>query len=108
MKYVVFMGGVLACLRAFPADVRQDTGFQIDKIQRGESPDDWKPMKTIGKGVREIQIKDVSGQYRVVYVVDRGDLVYALHTFKKKTRQTRKADIDLARQRLKKVGVLNG
>ena len=108
MKHVVFMGNALACLRAFPSDVRQDAGFQIDKVQRGESPDNWKPMKTIGKGVREIRIKDASGQYRVVYVVDRGGLVYVLHTFKKKTRQTRKSDIDLATQRLKEIGVLNG
>ena len=63
---------------------------------------------TIGKGVREIRIKDVSGQYRVVYAVDQGYLVYVLHAFKKKTRQTRKSDIDLARQRLKEIGVLNG
>ena len=108
MKSVVFVGNALACLRAFPSEVRQDAGFQIDKVQRGESPDDWKPMKSIGKGVREIRIKDASGQYRVVYVVDRGGSVCVLHAFRKKSRQTRRSDIDMARQRLKEIGELSG
>ena len=39
------MGDSLARIRAFPLDARQDAGFQIDKVQRGENPDEWKPMK---------------------------------------------------------------
>jgi phage-related protein len=34
----------------------------------------------------------------------RQDAVYVLHAFQKKTRKTRKSDIDLARKRLKKIG----
>jgi phage-related protein len=70
MKKVVFMGNSLARIRAFPADARQDTGFQIDKVQHGENPDKWKPMKTIGKGVKEIRIKEASGHYRVIYLTN--------------------------------------
>jgi phage-related protein len=108
MKQVVFMGNTLACLRAFSPDARQDVGFQVDKVQRGEPPDDWKPMKAVGKGVREIRVNEPGGQYRLVYVMDREGLVYVLHAFKKKSRRTRKSDIDLARQRLKEIGILDG
>ena len=52
MKKVICMGDSLARIRIFPSDARQDVGFQIDKVQRGENPDEWKPMKTVGKGVR--------------------------------------------------------
>lgn len=62
MKQVIFMGDTLAQIRNFPPGARQDAGFQIDKVQRGELPDEWKPMKSIGRGVKEIRIKEASGQ----------------------------------------------
>ena len=104
MKEVVFAGSSLNELRAFPLDARQDAGFQIDKVQRGETPDNWTPMKSIGKGIREIRIKEVSGHYRVIYLVNLEDAVYVLHAFQKKSRKTRKSDIDLARKRLNEIG----
>jgi phage-related protein len=58
MKLVLFLGDSLRCLRDFPADARQDAGYQLDKAQRGLQPDDFKPMPTIGKK------KSVSGMTR--------------------------------------------
>ena len=104
MKHVIFMGNALACLKNFPQSARQDAGFQLDKVQRSEEPDDWRPMKTIGNGAREIRINEKGGQFRIVYIVGR-DGVYVLHAFQKKTQQSRKSDIDLARKRLKDSGV---
>jgi len=104
MKEVVFTGSSLNEIRAFPLDARQDAGFQIDKVQRGEAPDNWKPMKSIGKGIREIRIKEASGHYRVIYLANLEDAVYVLHAFQKKSRKTRKSDIDLARKRLNEIG----
>ena len=104
MKEVVFTGSSLNEIRAFPLGARQDAGFQIDKVQRGEAPDHWKPMNSIGKGIREIRIEEASGHYRVIYLANLEDAVYVLHAFQKKTRKTRKSDIDLARKRLKEIG----
>ncbi|WP_429227517.1 type II toxin-antitoxin system RelE/ParE family toxin [Inquilinus ginsengisoli] len=64
---------------------------------------DWKPMKTIGLGVREIRIRDKAGAYRVIYVVRRSEAVYVLHAFQKKTQQTAKKDLDLAAARLQQI-----
>ena len=102
------MGDSLDQIRAFPSNARQDAGFQIDLVQRGKDPDDWKPMKTVGKGVREIRIREASGIYRVIYLATLKDMVYVLHAFQKKTQKTRKSDIDLARKRLKEIGDING
>jgi phage-related protein len=55
MKKIQFLGDSLKCLRDFPEDAKQDAGYQLDKVQRGESPDDLKPMPSIGKGVEEIR-----------------------------------------------------
>ncbi len=67
MKPIQFLGNALKCLRDFPVDARQDAGYQLDKVQRGEQPDDFKPMPSVGKGVEEIRIWDDAGTYRVIY-----------------------------------------
>ena len=94
-----FLGDSLKCLRDFPESARHDAGYQLDKVQRGEQPEDFKPMAVIGKGVEEIRITDESGAYRVIYVARRADAVYVLHAFQKKTQATPKKDIDTARKR---------
>jgi phage-related protein len=66
MKTLRFLGRSRQDLQEFPAMVRREAGFQLDHVQWGVNPDDWKPMKTIGPGVREIRIKDKAGAFRVI------------------------------------------
>ena len=103
MKSIVFVGDSLKRLREFPEDARHGAGYQLDKVQRGQAPDDYKPMPSIGKGVEEIRIWDDSGTYRVIYTARLRDVVYVLHAFQKKTQSTSKRDTDIARQRLAQV-----
>jgi phage-related protein len=98
-KPVEFRGSALTDLRAFPQAARREAGYQLDQVQRGREPDDWKPMNVVGRGVKEIRIRDASGAFRVLYVAKFADAVYVLHCFQKKTQKTRKADMDLAGQR---------
>ncbi|WP_026873301.1 type II toxin-antitoxin system RelE/ParE family toxin [Inquilinus limosus] len=99
MKPLRFLGDSLESLRAFPAEARQDAGYQLDKVQRGRRPDDFKPMPSIGKGVEEIRVWDDSGTFRVIYTARRAEAVYVLHCFQKRTQATSKRDIELARSR---------
>ena len=101
MKPVQFLGDSLQRLRDFPADARQDAGYQLDKVQRGLQPDDFKPMPTIGKGVEEIRIRDDSGIYRVIYTARFADAVLVLHAFEKKTQRTSPRDIEIAKARFR-------
>jgi phage-related protein len=78
-KPVEFRGSALDDLRAFPAAARREAGYQLDQIQRGREPDDWKPMNTVGRGVREIRIRDLREHSGVLYVAKFGDAVYVLH-----------------------------
>jgi phage-related protein len=102
-KPVEFRGSALDDLRDFPVSARKEAGHQIDQVQHGHEPDDWKPMPTIGPGVREIRIRDASGAFRVVYVAKFADAVYVLHCFQKKTAKTAKLDIDLAETRYREL-----
>jgi phage-related protein len=99
MKSIRFLGDSLKRLREFPDDARQDSGYQLDKVQRGEQPDDFKPMLSIGQGVEEIRIWDEAGTFRVIYAARVGDAVIVLHAFQKKTQTTSRRDIELARLR---------
>lgn len=60
-------------------------------------------MKSVGSGVKEIRIH-VLGEWRVIYVAKFANAVYVLHGFQKKTQQTRKEDIELARRRYREIG----
>ena len=99
MKSIRFLGDSLKRLREFPDDARQDAGYQLDKVQRGEQPDDFKPMPSIGQGVEEIRVWDDSGTFRVIYTARIVDTVVVLHAFQKKTQSTSKRDVELARAR---------
>jgi phage-related protein len=99
MKPVVFLGDSVVQLRAFPDGPRRNAGFQLDRVQRGLDPDNWKPMQSIGPGVREIRVRDAAGAFRVIYIAAFAEAVYVLHAFQKKTPRTSARDVVLATSR---------
>ena len=100
MKPVVFLGDSLERLRGFPDGARRDCGYQLDRVQRGFDPDDWKPVPTVGAGIREIRVRDAAGAFRILYVANIGSAIYVLHAFQKKTQRTQPRDIAVARDRI--------
>lgn len=103
MKDVKFVGSSLDDLRAFPKSPRQDMGRQINRVQQGFDPLDWKPVKSVGPGVREIRIRDEGNNYRCMYVTNPGKSVYVLHVFIKKSQKTLGKDIEIAKSRFREV-----
>ena len=103
MKRLDFLGDSLDRIRNFPDDARSEIGFQLRRVQAGEDPVDWKPMTTVGPGVREIRVREAGGAFRVVYLASLPERVVVLHAFEKKTQQTLKRDLDLAAKRLREL-----
>ncbi|MDN5870274.1 MAG: type II toxin-antitoxin system RelE/ParE family toxin [Nitrococcus sp.] len=103
MRRIAWVGSSKADLMAFPDDARREAGYQLDKVQRGEDPDDWKPMKTIGSGVREIRIHEACGTFRLIYVVLIGECIHVLHCFQKKAQRTSRHDLALAKHRFSRI-----
>jgi phage-related protein len=103
VKPITFLGTSLDDLRAFPDAARREAGHQLDRVQRGLDPADWKPMASIGPGVREVRVRDAAGAFRVFYTATRPEAVYVLHAFEKRTQQTAKRDLDLAKARLREL-----
>jgi predicted XRE-type DNA-binding protein/phage-related protein len=83
-KLVEFRGSALDDLRAFPEAARREAGYQLDRVQHGRVPDDWKSVNTVGRGVREIRIRDAAGAFRVLYVAKFDDAVLRAALFPEK------------------------
>jgi phage-related protein len=103
MKPLKFVGSSLDDLRDFSEEARRAAGFELRAIQDGFEPRDWKPVQSVGPGVKEIRIH-MLGEWRVIYIAKVCDAVYVLHAFHKKTQKTSQHDIDLARKRYKQIG----
>ena len=103
MKDIEFWGDSLDVIRNLPEGAKTAAGYQLDRLQRGMQPDDFKPMKSIGAGVEEIRIKESGNAYRIVYIARFGDAVHVLHAFQKKSQKTSKRDLEIATQRYKQV-----
>ena len=103
MKPIVFRGDSREALRSFPESARRRAGHQLEMVQLGRDPDDWKPMNAIGAGVREIRVRAERGIFRVLYVTKFGDTIYVLHCFQKKTQKTSSADVEIAARRYREL-----
>jgi phage-related protein len=100
VKGLEFAGESLMILRELPRPIKRLVGYELGQVQRGLEPSDWKPMITIGPGVRELRVR-AENAWRVFYVATFPEAVYVLHIFRKKTRKTSFRDIHLGRQRYK-------
>ncbi len=94
-------GDSLEEIRSWPADVREDIGGDLRRLEEHEQPLDSKPMGKVLPGVSELRDRDKDFWYRLLYALEYG-WIYVVHCFKKKTNQTAKNDIKLAKQRLAK------
>ena len=104
MKPLEFLGSSRDELAAMPAGVRHNIGLELMRVQFGGTPTDFKPIPAVGAGAYEIRVRDASGAWRAIYVAKFEAAVYVLHAFQKKTQQTAKTDIDLAKVRYKMIG----
>lgn len=100
---IAWLGDSREVLRAFPTAVQQDLGYALYQVQLGQMPPDSKPMRTVGPGVYELRDQDERAWYRVFYLKKIAGVVYVLHCFEKRTAQTERKDIEVAKERLKRL-----
>jgi len=92
VKSIRFLGDSLKRLREFPDDARQDAGYQLDKVQRGEQPTtssrcvDW-PWR------REIRVWDEAGTFQVIYTAASATRLSCFMRFRRRRRREQR-DID--------------
>jgi phage-related protein len=72
----------------------------------GSKADTAKPMLGLGSGVYEIALAFHGDAFRIIYAVQLGRDIWVVHAFQKKSTRgikTPKREIDLAKDRLKKL-----
>jgi phage-related protein len=89
-------------IREWPANVRQDIGAELQRLEDRKEPLDSGSMGKVLPGVRELRTDDKDLWYRVLYWL-RSGRVYVLHCFTKKTNQTSAGDINIAKERMKAI-----
>ncbi|MEP7366777.1 MAG: type II toxin-antitoxin system RelE/ParE family toxin [Acidobacteriota bacterium] len=98
LKPIRWEGDSLQLVRLYPEPVRQMIGYELELLQRGIEPTDWKPMGSVGPSVNELRFHH-EGEYRVLYVAKYQEAIYVLHVFQKKSRKTARTDLELAKLR---------
>lgn len=99
-----FEGDSLEVLSGFPDEVKRTLGFSLRQLQLGrEATSQTRSMSSIGPGVFELKESDERTWYRAIYLSRVRNTIYVLHCFEKDSRKTDRGDIELARQRLKRV-----
>jgi phage-related protein len=101
-KHIYWVGSSRMDISSFPEEAKRKAGFQLRAVQQGQSPVDFKPMPTVGKGVEEIRIR-TDEAYRIFYVARFEEAIYVLHVFQKQTQKTSKQDISIGQQRYKEM-----
>ncbi|MBU1088093.1 MAG: type II toxin-antitoxin system RelE/ParE family toxin [Candidatus Omnitrophica bacterium] len=87
-KKLVWIGSALGDIREFPEDVKNDIGYALDRVQKGDKPASAKPLKGFGgAGVLEIIEDYCTDTYRACYTVRFSEVIYVLHCFQKKSKK---------------------
>jgi len=90
----------------FPAKVQTEGLAALTVAAEGSKTDNAKPLHGLGSGVFEIVLHDRAGTFRVVYALQLGDDLWVVHAFQKKSKKGKKTpqpEIDLIRERLKRL-----
>ena len=90
----------------FPEGARAICLAALTIAAEGGKADIAKPMKGMGSGVFEIALPYGGDAFRVVYAVQLGEEIWVVHAFQKKATQgiqTPKREVDLIRDRLKRL-----
>jgi len=94
----------LEVLSGFPDEIKRLLGFSLRQLQLGREPTSQsRSMSSIGPGVYELKEADERTWYRAIYLARVENRIYVLHCFEKDSRKTDRRDLEVARQRLKRV-----
>ena len=90
----------------FPADAQEVCLAALTIAAEGSKADIAKPMTGMGSGVFEIALRFQGNAFRVIYAVQIDDELWVIHAFQKKSKTgitTPKQDVDLIKERLKRL-----
>jgi phage-related protein len=103
---ISWLKGARRDFEKFPEDVERDTLSALTIAAEGGKADTAKPFRGVDGGVFEIALRHRGNAYRVIYAVQMGADLWVVHAFQKKSKtgiKTPQVEIDLIRERLKRL-----
>ena len=91
---------------SFPEGAQDDLFRALTVVAEGGMPDVAKPLTGLGSGVLELALRRRGDAYRLVYALQLGSAIWIIHAFQKKAKSgiaTPKHEIDLVRERLRRL-----
>lgn len=105
-RKINWLKAALKDFRDFPAAAQNRAAAALTFVAEGVTPDIAKPLTGLGSGAWELAIRSRGDAFRVVYVLQLGDDIWIVHVFQKKSKKgiaTPKREIDLVRERIKRL-----
>jgi len=105
-RKINWIKGALKDFQDFPRDAQDRAAPALTMIAEGTTPDIAKPLTGFGSGVWELAVKSRGDAYRVVYALQLADDIWIVHAFQKKSKTgiaTPKPELDLIRERIKRL-----
>src|SRR5665213_2032861 len=90
----------------FPEDVQRDMFDALTVAAEGGKSDKAKPFKGLDGGVFEIALRYRTDAFRTIYAIKIEADIWVIHAFQKKSKsgiKTPQAEVDLVRDRLKRL-----
>lgn len=90
----------------FPKGAQDDLLDALTAVAEGSHPSIAKPLTGLGSGTMELALRHRGDAFRVVYALQIGADVWVIHAFQKKSKSgvsTPRQEVDLVRERLKRL-----
>ena len=102
MLDVIILNNCKKEITDFPDEIKADFLDSVARLKYGEnlSMPLVRPMSNIYKGLFELRLKSKEEAFRIFYLIKKGDAIYVVHAFQKKTEQTPHKIIELIRKRI--------
>lgn len=105
-RKINWLKAALKDFQDFPQNAQDRALMALTFVAEGLTPDIAKPLTGLGGGVWELAIRSRGDAYRVVYALQLGEDIWIVHAFQKKSKKgiaTPKPEIDLVRERIKRL-----
>jgi phage-related protein len=103
---ISWLKGARRAFEAFPRELQLEARRALTVAAEGGKAEKAKPFKGVDGGAFELALRHKGDAYRVIYAVQVGADLWVVHAFQKKSKtgiKTPKAEVELIRERLKRI-----
>ncbi len=92
-------------LRGLPEATRLEVADALLLLESGQTlgMPQSRNLGAIHPGLHELRLRDRAGHVRVIYYIKKGEAIYLVHAFRKKTQTIPRRELEVIHKRLKEI-----